>query len=299
MNRIGIISNLTKDRDGTKTRRVVSEAIDIGLEVLLMPDTYSIIKKGKKVSEEEFYKEIEGILVLGGDGTILQAARQAALYDIPILGINLGNLGFLTDVEFSEMEKSLRALKENSYSIEKRMMLSGSLTRDGDVISNFIALNDIGIVKATFGRIIRIKVSVNKEFVDYYSADGLLISTPTGSTAYSLSAGGPIVIPKMECMLITAICPHSLGARPIVVGGDDIIEVEVVEDNKDVLLSIDGQQGAKLKNGDIINIRKAQNYVKLVLTKAERHFFKLIYKKLKERPVCQYFIEEDIKRDEV
>ena len=119
MNRIGIISNLTKDRDGTKTRRVVSEAIDIGLEVLLMPDTYSIIKKGKKVSEEEFYKEIEGILVLGGDGTILQAARQAALYDIPILGINLGNLGFLTDVEFSEMEKSLRALKENSYSIEK------------------------------------------------------------------------------------------------------------------------------------------------------------------------------------
>jgi len=274
-----------KDSDGAKTKRVVLEAINIGLEVLLMPDTYSIIKKGKKVSEEEFYKGIEGILVLGGDGTMLQAARQAALYDIPILGINLGNLGFLTEVEFSEMGKSLRILKENSYCIEKRMMLSGSLTRDGNVISNFVALNDIGIVKATFDRIIRIKVSVNNELVDYYSADGLLISTPTGSTAYSLSAGGPILMPRMECMLITAICPHVLGARPIIVGGNDIIEVEVVEDNKDVLLSIDGQQGAALKNGDIIKIRKAQNYVKLILTKTERQFFKLIYKKLKERPI--------------
>lgn len=299
MNRIGIIANLTKDRDGAKTRKVVLKAIDIGLEVLLMPDTYSIIKKGVEISEKEFYKEIEGILVLGGDGTILQAARDAALYDIPILGINLGSLGFLTEVEFSEMEKSLRALKENSYSIEKRMMLSGSLIRDGDVISNFIALNDIGIVKATFGRIIRIKVSVNNELVDYYSADGLLISTPTGSTAYSLSAGGPIIMPKMECMLITAICPHILGARPIIVGGDDIIEVEVVEDNKDVLLSIDGQPGTTLRYGDVIRIKKAQTHVKLVLTKTERHFFRLIYKKLRERPICQYLVEEDIKRNEI
>lgn len=296
MNKIGIISNLTKEKNREKTDIVISEAIALGLEVLLMPDVYFAIKKGKMVDEQDFYKEIEGILVLGGDGTILQAARQAALHGIPIMGINLGNLGFLTEVEFSETEDFLKALKQNKYYTEKRMMLNGSLIRDDVFVSNFIALNDIGIVKATFGRIIRIKVSVNQEFVDYYSADGLLVSSPTGSTAYSLSAGGPIITPNMECLLITAICPHALGARPIIVAGSDIVEVEVMEDNKDVLLSIDGQQGAVLKKGDIIKIKKAKTYIELVRTKAQHHFFELIYKKLKERPASQYFTEEDLKK---
>jgi len=295
---VGIISNLTKDKDGRKTNEVVSEAISIGLEVLLKPDLYSIIKKGRMVNESDFYREIEGILVLGGDGTILQTARQAAHFKLPILGINLGNLGFLTEVEFSEAKDSLIALKENKYNIEKRMMLNGILIREKTQIARFVALNDIGIIKATFGRIIRINVSVNKELVDYYSADGLLISTPTGSTAYSLSAGGPIITPNLECLLITAICPHTLGARPIVVAGDDIIEVEVLEDNKDVLLSVDGQQEAVLRKGDIIEIKKSQSYVKLVRAKAKRHFFELIYKKLRERPVTNYLTEEDIRKDE-
>lgn len=279
MKRIGLITNLSKDMDGEKSRWIIEQAKDLDMEVLILPEVHKLIGEGTMAQEEELFFQSDVILSLGGDGTLLQAARQAALCHKPIMGINLGNLGFLTDEDFSKAPRALLALKEDRFTIEERMMLRGVVLRDGSECPPFYAFNDIGIMKALVSRIIHLKASINYHEINSYSGDGLLVASPTGSTAYSLSAGGPIVNPSLECLLLTPICPHSLNARSIITNSNDTIEIEVMSQDRNITLTADGQAEKILKAGDRIQIKKADIYVNLLRTK-EQNFFDLLHEKI-------------------
>ncbi|HZJ83509.1 MAG TPA: NAD(+)/NADH kinase [Clostridia bacterium] len=279
MQRIGLISNLSKDDCGMKTKCLVDRAHNLGMDILVMPEVYNLIGKGIAVQREKLFSSSDLIISLGGDGTLLQAAGEAALCKKPIMGINMGNLGFLTDVDFLHAENSLIALKEGRYSVEKRMMLRGSVIRDDIQLSSFVALNDIGVMKSTVSRTIILRAKINDQEISSYSGDGLLVSSPTGSTAYSLSAGGPIVNPSLECLLLTPICPHSLNARTIVTNVNDKIEIQVMGEEPNIILTGDGDSEATLINKDRVIVEKSDLYVELLRTR-QKNFFQLIHEKI-------------------
>ncbi|MFO7294495.1 MAG: NAD(+)/NADH kinase [Clostridia bacterium] len=282
MKNIGIVPNFSKDPDGVQTSAIVREIQRKGMQPLVLPEVFRIINVGKAVEEESFYSLSDFIFVLGGDGTLLRAARQACKYGLPVLGINMGRLGFLTEIEVSDIGLALDSILKGNYYIERRMMLKAKLVRQGMEIRELVALNDIAIAKASFARIIHLKVYINDEFVGYYPADGVLVSSPTGSTAYSLSAGGPIINPEMECLLLTPICPHALNARAIVTDSKDEIRIEVADKSRDVLLTVDGQEGVPVHKGDNIVITKAEVETRLVRIR-RRSFFNLLRDKMAER----------------
>ena len=195
--KIGLVSNLSKDLDGKITNTLVTAMAERNLDVIVETITNNYNKEGNFKENNEFYKKSDVIIVLGGDGTILQAARNAATFNKPILGINLGRLGFLAEAEFSDYKEILDTIVEGNYKVETRMMVEAQVFRKGDLIYKNSALNEIAVVKGCFSGIINLDVFVNDEFVSHISTDGILVSTPTGSTAYSLSAGGPIVHPDV------------------------------------------------------------------------------------------------------
>ncbi|MFY9177705.1 MAG: NAD(+)/NADH kinase [Caldicoprobacterales bacterium] len=279
MKRIGLFTNLSKDAQGIKTSWIVETANNLDIEVLVAPHICNLINKGIPAEGDEFFLKSDIIISLGGDGTLLQAARQAAKFNKPIIGINMGNLGFLTDTDLTCAEEALLALKENHYYIEKRMMLCGTVVRDKKEHHTFLAFNDIGIMKELVSRIIHLKASINGHEINSYSGDGLLVSSPTGSTAYSLSAGGPIVNPSLECLILTPICPHSLNARSIITNSNDIVEIEVISQNRNITLTADGQAETILSAGDKLFVKKADIYVQLLRTK-DQNFFDLVHEKI-------------------
>lgn len=282
MKNIGIVSNFSKDPEGIRTSAIISKIQQRGMQPLVLPEVYRVINAGKVVKTESFYSLSDIILVLGGDGTLLRAARQACKYGLPVLGINMGRLGFLTEIEVSDIDLALDSILAGDYYIEQRMMLKAELVRQGGGVCQLIALNDIAIAKASFARIIHLKVFINDDFVGYYPADGVLVSSPTGSTAYSLSAGGPIINPAMECLLLTPICPHALNARAIVTDSKDKIRIVVADKSRDVLLTVDGQEGVPVHKGDNIIITKAEVVTRLIRIR-KRSFFNLLKDKMAER----------------
>ncbi|SFJ30746.1 NAD(+)/NADH kinase [Thermoflavimicrobium dichotomicum] len=228
---------------------------------------------------EEFPQKVDVVFVLGGDGTLLGVARQLAKYDLPILGINVGNLGFLSEAEPSDLSTAVDRILNGDYCIEKRLMLDAELIRDGKVIERDIAFNDIGIAKGSFSRMITCRVHMDGLYLGTYSGDGVIVSTPTGSTAYSLSCGGPIVWPGIHTILLTPICPHTLTSRPMVLPKDGILEVQVNATHNEMGLTIDGQVGYSLQSGDVIRIQGSACYTQLIKWK-ERSFFEVVRKKL-------------------
>jgi NAD+ kinase len=222
------------------------------------------------------------IIVLGGDGTILNIARQSSRYDVPLFGINLGHLGFLTEAEVGDMYLSLDKILKGDYLIEKRMMLEASFEEDNNKTKELLALNDISITKGMTSRMITISVFINDNFFEMYSADGIVISSPTGSTAYSLSAGGPIVSPELRVMIITPICPHTIHNRSIVISETDEVKIEICGENPEVMLSVDGQDLYKLNTGISVRIRSSSCVTNLVKLK-QRSFFDVLRRKISER----------------
>ncbi|MGB9839971.1 NAD(+)/NADH kinase [Thermovenabulum sp.] len=231
--------------------------------------------------ELDLMNSVEFAICLGGDGTLLSVARKLAPLNIPILGINVGHVGFLTEIELKDLFRDLEFFKTGKFFLDKRMMIEAFVKRGDKVLSSFLALNDVVITKGPFARLIRIKATSNNSYIDTYPADGLIISTPTGSTAYSLSAGGPIVSPNMELLILTPICPHTLQNRSIVVSKDDIIKVQVFAEHQEIMLTIDGQEGFKLMPFDEVIIKKSEYYTNLIRIK-NRSFFDLLRMKLKE-----------------
>jgi NAD+ kinase len=281
---IGIISNLDKDKDQLITRQVINwlEARNvqvyfderISAELAVVKDNYC---------NEHIFKHSDIIIVLGGDGTLLNVARQASCNGVPLFGINMGHLGFLTETEVDDMYASLEKLITGDYSIEKRMMLEAFIRNDDEPTKDFIALNDIVVAKGNFSRLITYSIFINDNFVDVYSGDGIIVSSPTGSTAYSLSAGGPIVAPDVEVLLITPVCPHTLHSRSILVSNKDLVKIELGCSSKtDIILTVDGQTGIKINPGDVVTVKQSIYYAHLIKLN-NRSFFDVLRAKMSER----------------
>ena len=234
----------------------------------------------EEVSVEEFQEKADLIVVLGGDGTMISTARLLGTREIPVLGINYGGLGYLTDFRIEEMFPALENILSGNYAIDRRMMLEVEHRRGAKCLETGRVLNDVVINKSVLARIIEIEVKLNEQYVNSFRADGLIVATPTGSTAYSLSAGGPIVYPTMNAVVLTPICPFTLTNRPIVVPDTAEITLRLMNENEGVVLTLDGQVGYQMQTGDCVVIRKSAASFNLVQP-PNRNYFDVLRNKLK------------------
>lgn len=280
MKTVAILSNAKKDKD-FKTAEAVYQIIKSKYNVISHINMH--INGIKYTSEDYVLRNAELIIVLGGDGTILRTARKVCKRKTPILGINMGRVGFLAEIEKNSLEKYLSRLIDGKYSIETRSMLYACVERNGQRIAKFNALNDVVISCNSFKRMVDVEIFVDGTKLDSYSADGVIASTPTGSTAYSLSAGGPLVDSALDIMLITPICPHSLTARSIILPGEKTVKIRLREKTaRHSILTIDGQEGFDLEDGDVIKICKS-NYQTSLIKLSDLSFYDVLKQKLCER----------------
>ena len=231
------------------------------------------------VSIEEIKKAAQLIVSLGGDGTLCKSAREFSRAGIPILGINLGGLGFLTEAPINKFEEKMEKILSNEYTVEHRMMLQAKIICKNFESQTFIALNDVVISKSFLPRIVSLNTFVSGDFVTTYSADGLIISTPTGSTAYSLSAGGPIVHPSLKVIILSPICAHTLAVRPLIVSQEETIRIVPETPSEDIFLTIDGQEAHSIKKQGEVEVKKSPYQAKLIRFKG-RSFFEVLQTKL-------------------
>jgi NAD+ kinase len=225
---------------------------------------------------------VDMIIVLGGDGTLLSAARLVAesRKDVPIFGVNLGSLGFMAEVSLEELYGNLEKALAGKLRADERMMLTARVIRKGKVIAEHTVLNDAVVSKGTFARMVSLEVSVGEDHLTSIRADGLILATPTGSTAYSLSAGGPIIHPSLHCFVVTPICPHTLSNRPIVIPDSSVVRVKLVSRSKGASLSSDGQVVVPLQQDDIIEVKKAKYRVRLI-KHPTKNYYEILRTKLK------------------
>jgi len=248
---------------------------------LVEPNLARLIAHTDTLSEEKIRDQAELVVVLGGDGTLISVARLFSGRDVPILGINLGSLGFLTEITVEELYPRLELCLRSTPRVSERMMLMVTLLREGKQSETYQVLNDVVINKGALARIVDLETRIDTQFLTTYKADGLIVATPTGSTGYSLSAGGPIIQPQMSCIVITPICPHTLTNRPIVVTDESVISVTITSSfDEKVYLTLDGQVGIELQEGDSVEVRKALNKTSLVMSRS-RDYFELLRTKLK------------------
>lgn len=264
--------------------------IEIGLQVIQLLDARQVrtIAIGEEAEalglapteKDDFCQMAQVVLVIGGDGTMLRAARTVYGREIAILGINQGYLGFLTEIEVEQLAESLEQLLQGAYTVERRMMLTAQVYRNGVCIADVSALNDLVVTKGALSRIIKMELYLEDKLVEKYHGDGLIFSTPTGSTGYSLSANGPIVYPNMDLCIVTPICPHSLIARPLIFSPEHTLTLRLDANNAPAMLTVDGQNGVELKQGDWIQISKAEHDTYLLVLE-KRNFFAVLREKLK------------------
>ncbi len=280
MEKFCVITNADKDRDYKTAKYIFNFLTSKGKSCLLIRDRFIEDDIGKYAEIEDIPKDTQCIIVLGGDGTMIQVANDLHKMEIPILGVNLGTLGFLTEVEKQDIESSLEELFENHYKVENRIMLKGSIVKHG---YEGTALNDFVISKSGGCRLIELEVYVDDEFIETYVADGIIISTPTGSTGYNLSAGGPVLAPAVQAMIITPICPHSLNKRSLVVDSSSKILIRIgkikeITDDEAVAIS-DGNEIVYLKTGESIEVTRSENDAKIIKLSGFS-FFKRMRQKL-------------------
>lgn len=253
---------------------------DAGLRVLGKPRAENEVCDVETAETRDFKEQADLIVVLGGDGTMISTARLTGKREVLVLGINYGSLGYLTEFRIEEMYDALNAIFEGNYAIETRVMLDVEHWRNGERLAVGRVLNDVVINKAALARIIEIEVELNGLYVNSFRADGLIVSTPTGSTAYNLSAGGPIVYPSMNAVVLTPICPFTLTNRPIVMPDNAEITLKLINNSEDVVLTLDGQVGHELKPQDIVKIHKSETSFNLVQP-PNRNYFDVLRNKLK------------------
>ena len=251
--------------------------------VYVADEAKDFLKKQKKypsLPKEEIPAKCDMALVFGGDGTFLSIARQMIWKSIPIMGINMGTLGFLTEVKEAETFEALELVLQGKYTIQSRSMLEACVKRSGKELFCLPVLNDVVITKSAIARVIDFQLSLDGTPIARMKSDGLIASTPTGSTAYSLAAGGPIVAPEVGAVVLTAICPHSLNVRPIVIPEQALVEVEVLQKDGDIMLTLDGQFGYELHQGDVISITKYKRHSLQLVQSPNRDYYELLRTKL-------------------
>lgn len=280
--KVGIISRPRREDVARVVPPLVNWLQAHGAEVVCDSETSDCIEPvaAQIRKREDLPSCTDLLIVLGGDGTLLSAARLAAERGVPILAVNLGGLGFLTTVSQDEIYSILEELFSGKHRVSERVMLEAEIIRAGSVIRRQIALNDAVLNKAALARIMDLELRVDGEYVTTYKSDGLILSTPTGSTAYSLAAGGPIVYPTVEAFVVSPICPHTLTNRPIVIPDSATIEIDFKAGDDAVFLTLDGQIGIELVRGDHIRVRKAEKKLMLVRP-SKKTYYQILRNKLK------------------
>jgi NAD+ kinase len=277
---VGVIPNWQKRNARGVVQEIKSFFNNQQIPVYVIPEKDPLLNMPSPI--EEFKKwpgRVDLVIVVGGDGTILRAARELAYTELPILGINLGHKGFLAEVEVNELSVNLNRLLKNDYHVGKRMMLHTEIFRAGKLYNSSISLNDVIISRGPFSRIIKLDTYVNDDFLESYPGDGMIIASPTGSTGYSLSAGGPVLNPALYALVITPICPHLLYQRSVIVDKDDVVTITVATGNADIFLTLDGQEGFALNYKDCIRVKRAECVTNHVYFPGS-NFYKLLHKKL-------------------
>jgi NAD+ kinase len=260
--RLGVIGHQGYEELPEILRTLFRLAPTLGIEAFLEQGLHDVAGKGARLEEPG---QLDGLVTLGGDGTLLRGARFLDGRDIPILGVNLGRLGFLTSCQSEDFEAALRNLASGDYVAQPRMALSAKVfDQAGQPRKQWRALNDFVLHKGGFARVVRLNVFVDDESIGTYAADGIVISTPTGSTAYSLSAGGPVVVPTLESIVLTPISPHTLAIRSLVIPADAEVTVEANESPTELLVTVDGQVGTSFVKGEKLKIRRADSPVRIV-----------------------------------
>jgi NAD+ kinase len=275
--RLGVIGHQGYEELPEILRTLFRVAPELGIEPFLEKEIYEVAGKGKKLEDS---RQVDALVTLGGDGTLLRGARFLDGHDIPILGVNLGRVGFLTSCQSNDFEPALKHLAGGEYVAQPRMAITArAINAEGETRKQWRALNDFVLHKGGFARVVRLNVFVDGESIGTYAADGVVISTPTGSTAYSLSAGGPVVVPTVESMIITPISPHTLAVRPVVLPPSADVEVRANDGPEELLVTVDGQVGATFTSDDTLRVRRAERPV-LVVHFRDSTFFSRMRRKL-------------------
>ena len=278
---VGIISKPRPEEVERVVPQLLERLAAFNLEVFYDSQTAACLPPdGRERPREQLPALVDLLIVLGGDGTLLAAARLLGEHTVPILPVNLGGLGFLTSVTLDELYPILQQIIEGKHRISERVLLQAEVIRDGNVVARQRALNDAVLNKGPLARMVDLNLQIDGSYVCSYKADGLIISTPTGSTAYSMAAGGPIIYPTVEAFLITPICSHTLTNRPLVVPNTNRIELDFESREEAVFLTLDGQVGVDLKRGDLVVISKVPNKLRLVRP-ARKTYFEILRSKLK------------------
>lgn len=277
---IGLFVNDKRDKDLQVTRRVLECLNRYGMTPLLTKPVAATLGLDGGLEEAEVFERSSFVISLGGDGTLLSAARAAYRYDVPVFGVNLGTVGFLAEVEINDIDNALQRLANRDYTLITRMVLSACVSRNDNCVYEGIALNDVVVSRGGLSRLIRLKVFVDNQFIDSFPGDGVIVSTPTGSTAYTLSAGGPIVQPDMRMMITSPICPHILYSRSFITSPDRTLTIRINDDYPDsAYVTLDGQEGFRAEAGDVITVKCMDKGVPFVSI-YERNFYDVLRAKI-------------------
>ncbi|MBM4140926.1 MAG: NAD(+)/NADH kinase [Nitrospira sp.] len=279
MKKIGIVCKIGRPETPETVKELLPWLKQRGYETYVDLETASALKT-EGTPRAMIPSLVDMVIVLGGDGTMLSVCALAGEKGVPILGINLGTLGFLTEVQVDKLYETVEKVLSGECSIEERLMLITHVMRQGKQIAEYTAMNDVVVTKGAFARILYLETYINHKYVTTFKSDGLIISTPTGSTAYSLSAGGPILYPTLNSIVLTPICSHMLANRPIVLPDDVLIEIVLRSWSEEVFLTLDGRAGCPLNKDDVVKTEKAPYKAKLVIPSG-RDYFQTLRTKLK------------------
>lgn len=275
MKNIGININTEKDSKGA-----ILDAIKRNIKSTIADSNITIFENTLGLNKKSVEK-LDFIISLGGDGTLLGTAREISKYSVPIMGVNIGNLGFLTEVESSDFYYAIKSISQGNYKIEERIMLECTI-ESGNTSKKYICLNDVVLSKGALSRMAKYEIFIDDKFYSSFTADGVIVSTPTGSTAYSLSAGGPIMYPDLKLMSITPICPHSLGIRTMVIDGKSMVNINLKKKYESIFLTVDGQQSQELKEDDKVTVSMSGDVCKLI--KLDNYdYFDILRRKITSR----------------
>ena len=277
---VGILTKPKFPEVKATVRAVVNWLRDRKIDVVLDNTSATLLNERGGLQKTQLALKADVLLILGGDGTMLNAARLAGERGIPILGVNMGGLGFLTEVRLEHLYPSLERVFANDYVLDERLMISTHIHRHGETVAQGVVLNDVVVSKGTLARMIELKIAIQGQFVTNLRGDGLIVSTPTGSTAYSLSAGGPIINPAVRSLILSPICPHTLTHRPLIVPDDVEIDVTLTSKDEGAMATLDGQVGVALTQGDTVVLKVSEHRTRLIRF-PESSYYEVLREKLK------------------
>ena len=278
---VGVVANTEKSAALERTTELLQLLHEHSIKTLLDQATATLVEHpGEALPVTEIAAAADLLIVLGGDGTILRVVRETGEAETPILGINLGGLGFLTSVRSEELSQAVHDILHGEYEINERQTIRANLLRNGAPIETHLALNDVVVSRAEVSRVVRLRLSIDGERLTEYVCDGMIFATATGSTAYSLSAGGPILLPTARAWIVTPICPHALTNRSLIVGEQSAVRCQTTGANGDLLMTVDGQTQTRLRVGDEVEVQRAARVVRLVTPKGHA-FTEVLRQKLK------------------